>query len=67
MNHNLPAHVGAIVETICELGCERVNEIIDDLESGNPVKETSGLDSGERRLVLLELRAIMAVYVQDPA
>ena len=65
MAHDLPAHVRLTVESICELGCERVNEIIDTLESGLSVNETSGLEASDRRLVLSELKAIMAVYDYD--
>ena len=39
-----PAHVQSIIESICELGCDRVNEIIDVLERGNSVDETRALD-----------------------
>ena len=59
---NLPAHVQSTVESICELGCDRVNDIIDALEHGNPVMETAGLDKTDRQRVLLELKGIMAVY-----
>ena len=59
---NLPAHVQSTIESICELGCGRVNDIIDALEQGNSVMETAGLDKTERQRVLLELKEIMAVY-----
>ena len=67
MNPELPAHVRLTIETICELGCERVNEIIDSLESGTGVSETTGLDESDQRMVLMELKEIMAVYENDPA
>ncbi len=57
-----PAHVQTIIESICELGCERVNEIIGTLECGNSVEETHALDKSDQQRVLLELKAIMAVY-----
>jgi len=59
---NLPAHVQSTIESICELGCDSVNDIIDALEQGNSVRETAGLDKTERQRVLLELKEIMAVY-----
>ena len=62
MNPDLPAHVQSTIEYICELGCDRVNEIINTLECGNSVKETSGLDKTDQQRVLLELKEIMAVY-----
>jgi len=54
--------VAANVEHICGLGCTRVNEIIDTLENGLACKELEGIPSEHRELVLLELKAIMAVY-----
>ena len=65
MNPDLPQHVQSVVEAICELGCERVNEIIASLESGNFIDEIAGLDKSEQDAVLLELKAVMSVYDQD--
>jgi hypothetical protein len=66
MTYDLPAdppsHVQASIESICELGCDRVNEIIDALECGNSVEETNRLDKTDQQWVLLELKAIMAIY-----
>ena len=64
---NTPVHVQSVIESICELGCDRVNEIIDALECGNPVEETRGLDKNDQQQVLLELRAIMSVYDNNQA
>ena len=57
-----PTHVQSIIESICELGCDRVNEIIDVLERGNSVDETRALDKSDQQRVLMELKTIMAVY-----
>ncbi len=57
-----PAHIQSIIESICGLGCDRVNEIIDTLERGNSVDETRALDTSDQLRVLMELKAIMAVY-----
>jgi hypothetical protein len=57
-----PAHIQSVIESICELGCDRVNETIDVLERGNSVDETSALDKSDQLRVLMELKAIMAVY-----
>jgi hypothetical protein len=57
-----PAHIQSIIESICGLGCGRVNEIIDALERGNSVDETRALDTSDQQRVLMELKAIMAVY-----
>ncbi len=64
---NLPAHVQASIESICELGCGRVNEIIDALAFGDSVEEINGLDKTDQQWVLIELKAIMAVYDNNQA
>ena len=65
MNPDLSDHARTAVESICGLGCDRVNEIIDALESGHSVKETAGLDRSDRYQVLRELKDIMSVYERD--
>lgn len=62
MNPDLPAHVQSVIESVCELGCERVNEIIRSMECGHSVSEVAELDQNEQRRVLIELKAIMSVY-----
>lgn len=51
-----------IVEDICHLGCNRVNDIITRLELGENITETNGLSKQEIDDLLVELKAIMAVY-----
>ncbi len=65
MNPDLPVNVQLTVESICELGCTRVNEIIDALESGTQIEETINLDKTAQQRVLHELKQIMAVYEND--
>jgi len=67
MNPDLPAYVQSRIESICELGCDRVNEIIDTLEAGDSVEEVNGLDKTKQQDVLNELKAIMAVYDDNEA
>jgi len=50
------------VENVCKKGCRSVWADIDALESGRRLPETAGLSATERRAVLEELKAIMAVY-----
>lgn len=57
-----PTHVQSIIESICELGCDRVNEIIETLECGDSVEETRHLDQNDQQRVLMELKVIMSVY-----
>jgi len=56
------SRVDACVEMLCAEGCSVVWETIQTLESGESLPETSGLDEPEVTAVLLELKAIMAVY-----
>jgi sulfopyruvate decarboxylase TPP-binding subunit len=67
MTIDLPLNIQSCVESICELGCERVNEIIALIEAGKAVDEVSALDREEQNHVLRELKAIMAVYDQEQA
>ncbi|MBT8128538.1 MAG: hypothetical protein KJP10_01020 [Gammaproteobacteria bacterium] len=67
MTIDLPLNIQSCVESICELGCERVNEIIALIEAGKAVEEVSALDREEQNRVLRELKAIMAVYDQEQA
>ena len=67
MTTGLPLNVQFCVESICELGCERVNEIIALIEAGKAVDEVSALNRDEQNRVLRELKAIMAVYDQEQA
>jgi hypothetical protein len=62
-----PAHIQSIIESICELGCDRVNEIINLLECGNSIEETHALNQCDQQRVLMELKAIMAVYDNNQA
>ena len=62
MDPDLPEQVQHAVESICTLGCNRVNEIIADVDQGKPVKELSGLSDDEITTVKQELKKIMAVY-----
>lgn len=62
MNPDLPEQVQHAVESICTLGCNRVNEIIADVDQGKAVEELNGLSEDEIRTVKRELQKIMAVY-----
>jgi hypothetical protein len=50
------------IEALCQLGCDSVRNTIAALEQGQPVAQMEGLDAEQRRRVLAELKAIMAVY-----
>lgn len=53
-----------VIEHICANGCEHVKEVIEILGHKESIPETSPLSAQETELVLLELKAIMAVYEQ---
>ena len=55
-----------LIELLCLKGCQRVNEIIEILERQESIEETRALNAQECRLVLLELKAVMAVYESKP-
>lgn len=50
------------VETICELGCEQVRQVIGALENGQTTPHLPLLEPQQQQDVLVELKAIMAVY-----
>lgn len=57
--------ISRCIEAVCQLGCDSVRSVITELEAGRPVAATARLDAGQRRRVLAELKAIMAVYDRD--
>lgn len=50
------------VEAICEKGCQSVREDMRLLSQGVVLPELKDLDEMARKMVLKELRSIMAVY-----
>ena len=50
------------LDRICDLGCTRINEIIDTASSGKPVPELAGLNAADSDEVLDRLKGIMAIY-----
>jgi hypothetical protein len=52
----------ARLEILCEKGCRRVWQDIDALERGDDLPETRDLSAEECRLLLAELKQVMAVY-----
>lgn len=62
MNQPLPDHLQPVIERICALGCQQVNECIDQLKNGRDPQHTRNLTPEDKRRVLTELISIMAVY-----
>ncbi len=50
------------VESICQRGCRYVNRLLADPQCRAACEDLDNLDPRDRRLVLDELRAVMAVY-----
>ncbi len=54
--------VESCIEALCRKGCRQVNQDIAAFEAGRPPPEARDLDAAQRRRVLAELKAVMAVY-----
>jgi len=50
------------IEALCHCGCDAVRATITALEMGQHVAQVEGLTDEQRTQVLVELKAIMAVY-----
>ena len=57
-----PEQLEACVAHICELGCERVREIIAILQENGTCTEIDGADPTQMAQILQQLQDIMAVY-----
>lgn len=54
--------VDRALEEICQSGCARVREIIDEIGQGDPPASATKLNPAEQALLLEELSAIMSAY-----
>lgn len=52
------------LEQICKQGCCFVNQAIDQLEQGQTIDSTQHLELTQRKILLQELKHIMAVYAE---
>ncbi|MDM8546211.1 hypothetical protein QUF61_06925 [Candidatus Venteria ishoeyi] len=50
------------LENICQQGCRQVSQVILQMEQGETLPETAMLSATQHQLLLVELKAIMAVY-----
>ena len=57
-----PDKVELCLEALCLQGCSKVFAKIEILKKGQEIQETLSLSKTERKSVLKELEAIMAVY-----
>ncbi len=53
------------IDLICQQGCDSVREVISTLEQGRDVDYLPRLEGEERQQLLVELKAVMAVYDQQ--
>jgi 4-hydroxy-3-methylbut-2-en-1-yl diphosphate synthase IspG/GcpE len=54
--------VSQCIDALCQCGCDAVRATISAMESGVEVPQVKTLSNEERRMVLDELKAVMAVY-----
>lgn len=54
--------IQACIEAICAKGCQTVRDDILWLERGRELPEAAGLNAEELRIVIRELKSVMAVY-----
>lgn len=50
------------IHLIFDQGCVRIRALIQILETGAAIQETTELNEAERQAVLAELKSIMAIY-----
>ena len=55
-------NVTQAVESICAMGCNTVNAVIETLDAGKTTKGLEGFNELELQSITIELKAIMAVY-----
>ena len=65
MNPKLSSKTLDKIESLCGLGCTRVNQILEESKNGNEVAELNGFDATEKGQIISELDQIMSVYVED--
>lgn len=54
--------VSQCIDALCQCGCDAVRATISAIESGVEIPQVKTLSEDERRMVLDELKAVMAVY-----
>jgi hypothetical protein len=65
MNPDLSKKAIKKIESLCELGCTQVNQLLEKAEKGNDIEELSGFSKAEMRLIINELVEIMSVYDEE--
>jgi len=65
MNPDLSKKAIEKIESLCELGCTQVNQLLKKAEKGNDIEELSGFTKSEMSMIIEELGKIMSVYDED--
>jgi len=65
MHPNLSKRAITTIESLCELGCTQVNQLIDDAKKGNKIDALSDFEASEVELIIDELTQIMTVYNKE--
>lgn len=65
MNPDLSKKAIEKIESLCELGCTQVNQLLKKAEKGNDIEELSSFTKSETSMIIEELGKIMSVYDED--
>ncbi len=61
MYPELPKNITNKIESLCELGCTKVRQIIKKADAGNKIEELAEFSHAESKLIVDELSDIMSV------
>jgi hypothetical protein len=62
MNPDLSQKAIDTIESLCQLGCTQVNQLIVDAKNGKDIKELAEFSHPEQDMIIDELGEIMSVY-----
>ena len=62
MNPDLSQKAIEVIESLCQLGCTQVNQLIDDARKGKDIKQLAEFSDSEQDMIIDELGEIMSVY-----
>ena len=65
MNAKLSKKAINTIESLCGLGCTRVNQILEDVQNGSEITELNEFNASEKEMIIGELDQIMSVYIVD--
>ncbi len=65
MNPDLSKKAIKKIESLCELGCTQVNQLLEKAEKGDDIEELSEFSKAETSMIIDELVEIMSVYDED--